>query len=153
MTLHETLVEHMKEAMRAKDQARLLVIRGLIAEGKKELLDAGIADREFATDEEMLTVIKRNVKRRKDSIEQFTKGGRADLAATEQAELTLLEAYLPTQASAAEIETVVRAKIAELKLDSSKKGQLIGMVSKEFKGNADGSLIKKIVDTVFSTTA
>lgn len=153
MTLHETLVEHMKEAMRAKDQARLLVVRGLIAESKKELLDAGVVDREFATDEEMLTVIKRNVKRRKDSIEQFTKGGRADLAATEQAELTLLEAYLPTQASAAEIETVVRAKIAELKLDSSKKGQLIGMVSKEFKGNADGSLIKKIVDTVFSTTA
>ena len=153
MTLHETLVEHMKEAMRAKDQARLLVVRGLIAESKKELLDAGVADREFATDEEMLTVIKRNVKRRKDSIEQFTKGGRADLAAAEQAELTLLETYLPKQASPEEIEAVVRAKIAQLSLDSTKKGQLIGMVSKEFKGNADGSLIKEIVDTVFSTTA
>lgn len=150
MTLHETLIEHMKDAMRAKDQARLLVIRGLIAECKKELLDAGVVDRELATDEEMLAVIKRNVKRRKDSIEQFTKGGRSDLASTETAELTILETYLPTQASAAEIETVVRAKIAELKLDSSKKGQLIGMVSKEFKGNADGSLIKKIVDAVFT---
>ena len=89
------------------------------------------------------------VKQRKDSIEQFEKGGRQDLVDNEEAELKVLEEFLPAQMSEEEVRKIVRLKIENLKIsDKSKIGILIGAVLKETGGNADGALVKKIVDEI-----
>lgn len=136
--------------MIAKDQVRTLALRGVSAEIQKELIAKGSAAPE-GTDEEVLTVIKKLVKQRKDSIDQFTKGGRPELAADEQAELAILSVYLPETMPKDEIRKVVEAKKAELGVtDKTGAGKLIGAVSKELKGKAEGSDIKEIVDSLFA---
>jgi uncharacterized protein YqeY len=93
-----------------------------------------------------MKVIKRLAKQRKDSIDQFTAGGRPELAADEQAELTVIESFLPAQMTEAEIESRIAAKLAESPLDPTKKGQFIGMMMKELGDTADGSLVKSVID-------
>ena len=96
-------------------------------------------------------MIIRAVKQRKDSIEQFEKGGRSDLAETEKAELEILEIYLPLQMSREEIIEYVKSRQAELNMaDLSKKNQFIGTIMKELKGKTDGALVKEIIDSLFS---
>ena len=91
-------------------------------------------------------VIKKAVKQRKDSIEQFEKGGRDDLAAREKEELAILEKYLPDQASPEEIEKVVVSVLEKLgEIDPTKSGIVVGAVMKEMQGTADGTLVKEIV--------
>jgi len=132
--------------MLAKDELRTMVLRGVQAEIQKELIAKKSAATE-ATDDETLSIVKRLVKQRKDSIDQFTKGGRPELAASEQKELKVLEAYLPATMPKDDIKKVVLAKKAELGItDKSGAGKLIGAVSKELKGRAEGSDIKAIVD-------
>ncbi|MCD8528069.1 MAG: GatB/YqeY domain-containing protein [Candidatus Pacebacteria bacterium] len=88
----------------------------------------------------------REAKRRKDSITQFTDGGRPDLAIDEQAELDILNAYLPKMMPREEVYAYVQAKIAELGItDKSQVGQLMGALMKELQGKADGLLVKEIV--------
>lgn len=136
--------------MIAKDSAKTTVLRGIQAEVQKEIL----AKKSFATegtDEEVLAAIKKLVKQRKDSIEQFIKGGRPELAADETSELKVLEAYLPASMPKDEIRKVVMAKKAELGVnDKTGAGKLIGAVSKELKGTAEGSDIKAVVDELFA---
>ena len=101
--MHEQIKNQIKDAMRAKDSVRLEVLRGLSALFTNDLLKKS-ADKKGAiptvlADEEVIAVIRRSVKQRKDSIEQFGKGGRADLVASESAELTILETYLPQMMS------------------------------------------------------
>ena len=97
-------------------------------------------------DGSVLQVIKRAVKQRKDSIEQFETGGRDDLAQKEKEELAILETYLPAQASREEVEAAVDAVIAELgSVDPTKSGVVVGMVMKKLAGNADGNLVKEMV--------
>jgi len=137
--------------MIAKNETRTLVLRGVQAEIQKELLIKKTPATE-ATDEEVLAIIKRLVKQRKDSIDQFTKGGRPELAETEQKELKILEAYLPASMPREQIRTVVLAKQTELGItDGTGAGKLIGAVSKELKGRADGSEIKAVVDEIFGS--
>src|SRR5690606_17390822 len=100
------------------------------------------------SDEEVLKVISRAAKQRKDSIEQFEKGGRADLAETEKQELSILESYLPVQMTKEEIEGYVKDKIASENPDKEKKNQFMGMIMKELKGRADGTLVKETVDSL-----
>jgi len=136
--------------MIAKDQVRTLALRGVSAEIQKELIAKGSAAPE-GTDEEVLAVIKKLVKQRKDSIDQFTKGGRPELAADEQAELAILAAYLPATMPKDQIRKVAEAKKAELGVtDKTGAGKLIGAISKELKGQADGSDIKEVVDSLFA---
>jgi uncharacterized protein YqeY len=150
MTLHQTIKGHIKEAMIAKDETRTMVLRGVQAEIQKDLIAKKSAANE-GTDEEVLAIVKRLVKQRKDSIDQFTKGGRPELAESEKKELAILEAYLPAAMSKEDIKKVVLAKKAELAVaDKSGAGKLIGAVSKELKGKADGSDIKAVVDEVFA---
>ncbi|MDE2116860.1 MAG: GatB/YqeY domain-containing protein [Patescibacteria group bacterium] len=151
MTLHQTIKNHTKESMLAKDETRTMVLRGVQAEIQRELLakklPAGTPAPTEATDDEALAVVKRLVKQRKDSIDQFTKGGRADLAENEQKELGILQRYLPAAMPREEIRKVVDAKRAELGVtDKSGAGKLIGAVSKELKGKAEGADIKAVVD-------
>jgi uncharacterized protein len=149
MTLHQTIKVHTKESMIAKDSARTMVLRGIQAEVQKELLAKGSFATE-GTDEEVLAVIKKLVKQRKDSIDQFTKGGRPELAESEKAELSVLQAYLPATMPKDEIRKVAEAKKAEMGVtDKSGAGKLIGAISKELKGKAEGSDIKEVVDSLF----
>jgi uncharacterized protein YqeY len=149
MTLHETIKSQMIEAMRAKQAEKLAVIRSLLALFQSEQLAKGSTD-PLLSDTDALALVKRAVKQRKDSIEQFTKGGRADLAATEQAELAILETYLPAMMSEAEILTIAEAKKLELGVtDKSKLGMLVGAVMKATAGQADGNDVKKVVESLF----
>lgn len=146
---HQELRDSVKAAMLAKDSVRLLVVRGLVTAATNDLVAKGRKPTEELTPEELQAIVSRAVKQRKDSIEQFEKGGRADLAETEKAELSILEAMLPPQMSDAEIEVVVRAKMAEMgPIDKQKSGQFVGAVMKDLKGKADGSAVKAVVERV-----
>lgn len=145
------LKEAMKEAMRAKDQVRLTVVRGLIAACTNEAVAKGKGPDGVLSEDEMLTVLTRAAKQRKDSIEQFEKGGRPELAEGEKVELKVIEAMLPAQMSQDEIVAAAKAKAAELGIsDKSKANQLMGMLMKDLKGKADGNAVKAVIDGMFA---
>lgn len=151
MSLHQTIKEQIKEAMKAHDTVRLGVVRGLVTSCMNELVATKRTPQDELTDEEVLNVIRRAVKQRKDSIEQFTKGGREDLAMTERAELEILETYLPAMMSKEDVIKVAKAKMAELGVvDKSKIGMFMGALMKELKGKADGDIVKTVVDELLS---
>ena len=108
MTLKARITEDMKDAMRAKDSARLSTIRMLLAAIKQREVDERIE----LTDADVLGVIEKMLKQRRDSIAQFEAGKREDLAAIERAELAVLQAYLPQQLTAAEIDALIAEAIA-----------------------------------------
>ncbi|MFZ3020117.1 MAG: GatB/YqeY domain-containing protein [Minisyncoccia bacterium] len=150
MSIEETIKGQLMEAMKAKDSVKTLTLRGLIAGFTNELVAKGKKPNEAVLDEIALTVLKRLANQRKDSIEQFTKGGRADLADVEKKELEIISSYLPAQASAEEIKKVAEAKKTELGItDKAKSGQLMGAVIKELNGNADSTVVKTIVESLF----
>ena len=146
MTLHQQIKDEIKEAMKAKDQVRLTVVRGLVSSFTNELVSLKRMPQDELTDEEVLNVIRRAVKQRKDSIEQFTKGQREDLADNERGELRILETYLPAQMSREEVLKIAQLKKTELNIDASKKGMFMGALMKELKGKADGEIVKSVVD-------
>jgi uncharacterized protein YqeY len=140
----------MKDAMRAKDSIKLTVIRGLMAACTNESVVKGKGPDGVLTEEEVLTVVGRAAKQRKDSIQQFEAGGRPELAEGEKAELAILETMLPAQMSREEIVAAAAAKAAELGItDKSKANQLMGMLMKDLKGKADGTVVKEVVDGMF----
>ena len=115
-----------------------------------ELVAKSKRPNETLEDVEALTVIARLAKQRKDSIEQFKKGGREDLVKEEEAELAILETYLPKMMERAEVEKIAKAKQAELGItDATKKGLLMSALMKDLKGKADGSVVKEVVDGLF----
>jgi len=151
MSLHEEIKGEIKEAMKAKDTVRLSVVRGMVAAFTNELVATGKAPDAILEDGGVLKVIKRLSNQRKDSIQQFIAGGRPELAEGEQAELAILEKYLPTLMSREEIEVVARAKKDELGVtDKAKAGQLTGAIMKDLAGKADGGDVKAVVDGLFN---
>ncbi len=150
MTLQETIKASLKEAMMAKDSVKMTVIRGLMSGFTNELVALGRTPQDALTDDEVLAVIRRGVKQRKDAIEQFVAGGREDLADSEKAELALLEVYLPAMMPREEIQKIAEAKKAELGIDDkSKSGMLMSTIMKELKGKADGADVKAVVEGLF----
>jgi uncharacterized protein len=148
--LIDQIKSDMKDAMRAKDDLRLQTLRGAIAASTNELVAKGMKPTDTVDDAMMMTILKRLAKQRKDSADQFTKGNRPELAEKELKELTIIEAYLPQQASREDIERVAAAKKTELNVDAAGKGKLMGIVMKELGGNADGGLVKEVVDSLFA---
>lgn len=147
--MHDKIQEQIKDAMRAKDQVRLITLRGVLAAFTNEAVALKRTPQDKLSDEEAVTVIKRLSKQRKDSIEQFEKGGRADLADNEKAELKILEQFLPAQMSEEKIREIINLKIKELKItDKSKIGILVGAVMKEAAGQADGNMVKVAVEEI-----
>ncbi|MDQ5957782.1 MAG: uncharacterized protein QG665_107 [Patescibacteria group bacterium] len=144
--LHEKIKGELKEAMKAKDTVKLAVIRGLLSAFTNEAVTKGKKPDEMLADEETLAVLKRASNQRKDAAEQYRTGGREDLAAGEEAELAIIQGYLPEQMSTEEIKKIVAEKIAELGADKTKMGQIIGAVVKATGGRADGGEIKKAVE-------
>jgi hypothetical protein len=150
MKIHETIKAQLLDAMRAKDTVRLNVIRGLLSSFSYEMIAKKSKD-EFLDDESVLGVIRKSVKQHKDSIEQFEKGDRKDLAKKEKAELVLLEVYLPQMMSKDDIKKIVKKKIAsEGEIDKKKIGQFLGQLMKELKGKADGADVKAVVDELLN---
>ncbi|MFW0871025.1 MAG: GatB/YqeY domain-containing protein [Patescibacteria group bacterium] len=146
----EEIREDMKQAMRNKDIVALNTLRGLMATCTNEIISQGGRPQDAITDEITNAVIKRLVKQRKDAIEQYKSGGRNDLAANEQAELQILENYLPEMMGRDQISQIAKDKKDELGLnDPSKTGILVGMVMKEVQGDADGALVKEVVEELF----
>ncbi len=149
--MQEQIRAQLKEAMLAKDSVRVGVLRGLIAAMTNELVAKGMKPTEALSDQDVLAVIKRQVKQRKDSIALFVQGGREDLAESEKAELALLEVYLPALMPRDEIKKVVEAKIAEQgPVDKAKSGMFVGSIMKELKDKADGALVKAVVDELLA---
>ena len=147
--LSEKIRKELTDAMRAKDSLKMNTLRGLLSAFTNELVAKGIKPQEQISDEDALAVIKRAVKQRKDSIEQFRNGKREDLAQKEEAELKILETYMPAQMSREQIEVVAKQVKEKLGItDKSKMGQFVGAVMKELKGGADGSLVKEVVESL-----
>lgn len=143
--IHQTIKDQIKDAMRAKDSLKLEVLRGLQSLFSNELIAKGKSD-PLLDDESVLALIRRSVKQRKDSIDQFEKGGRSDLAEKEKSELSILEGFLPSMMSQDEIKKFVQEKISASSIDKTKIGQFIGSLMKDLKGKADGALVKSIVE-------
>jgi len=143
MGLREQLTNDMKTAMREKNQLRLDSIR---------FLQAAIKNREIEvrpdaiTDEEVLSVVKKMVKQRKESIEQYKTANRQDLVDKEAAELVIIEAYLPAQMSKEDVEKIVLATIAELNATSIKDmGTVMKAVTAKTAGTADNKQVSEII--------
>lgn len=151
MSLQQEIKDGIKDAMKAKEEVKLSVLRSFSAAFTNELLTKGRKPTDELSDEEVLAVITRASKQRKDSIDQFIKGGRPELAESEQSELVVIEAYLPTLMGEDEIKTIVLAKKAEMNIsDKSQLGMFVGAVMKDLKGKADGALVKKVIDESFN---
>ncbi|MBP9710665.1 MAG: GatB/YqeY domain-containing protein [Candidatus Pacebacteria bacterium] len=147
---HAELKAGIKEAMKAKDTVRLTVLRGLVTAAMNESITKGTGPEGMLTDDEVMTIIMRAGKQRKDSIEQFEKGGRPELAEGEKAELAVIESMLPAQMSREEIEAAVKAKAAELGVaDKTGANKLMGVLMKDLKGKVDGNVVKDVVSTLF----
>ena len=150
MSLHEDIKAELKEAMKAKEAVRLSVVRSLLTAFMNELVATGRTPQDMLSDDEVMAVIKRAAKQRKESITQYEAAGRQELADPEKAELIVLEAYLPQMMSQEEILPIVEAKKAELGIDDkSKMGMLVGAVMKELGGKADGGDVKAVVESLF----
>jgi uncharacterized protein YqeY len=149
--MHDKIQNQIAEAMRAKDQVRLTTLRGMLAAFTNESVALKRTPKDKLSDQEAIAVIRKLVKQRKDSIEQFEKGGRNDLAENEKSELKILEEFLPAQMSEDKIKEIVLKKKEELGIsDKSKMGILMGAVMKETKGEADGALVKKTVEEILA---
>lgn len=151
MNINQKIREEIKESMKSGDKVRLSVLRGLVAGFTNELVAKKRKPDEEIGDELALEVIKRQAKQRKDSIEQFKKGGRDDLVKEEEAELKVLEEYLPEQMSEEEVRDIAEKKKTELGVsEKADMGKLMGALMQELKGRADGGVVKKIVDEILS---
>jgi len=143
MSLKERITDDMKSAMRSGEKDRLAAIRSITAAIKQREVDERVA----LADAQVLTVIEKLVKQRKESIAQFEAGGRADLVAKESAEMALLSAYLPTPLSDAELEQLIARAITDTGAASIKDmGRVMAQVKSAAAGRADmskvGALIK-----------
>ncbi len=147
MSLQERVTEDMKNAMRAKDSARLTTIRMLTAAMKQKEVD----ERVTLTDSDVLAIVDKLVKQRRDSIAQFEKGARPDLAAKERAEIEVLSIYLPKALTEAEINDEIAGTIATLGVSGP---QAMGKVMAELKprlaGRADMTRVSALVKAALS---
>ena len=147
MSLKDQITEDMKTAMRAKDSARLLTIRGLLAALKQKEVD----ERVVLTDADVIAIVDKLIKQRKDSITQFTAGGRTDLVDKEAAELQVLEGYLPQRLSADEIAAEVAKIVASVGATGpGDMGKVMGAVKAQLAGKADMGLVSAAVKQALS---
>ena len=141
------LQQELVVAMKAGEKAKMMGLRNIIGKLKAAKIDKG----ESLTDEESLKILKSAAKQLKESIDQYQKGGRADLAEEEAYELSLLEKYLPGQLSEEIIRETVKNIVENTGAESIQDmGQVMGAAMKEFAGSADGKLVQKIVQEELS---
>ncbi|NLN07053.1 MAG: GatB/YqeY domain-containing protein [Firmicutes bacterium] len=139
--------DDMKQAMKAGDKKRLSTIRMLLAAIKNE----SIEKRKELSSEDISAVIQREIKQRRTAIAEFRAGGREDLVQENEAEIAVLESYLPPQLSDAELEALVRQVVAETGASSLREmGKVMGKIMPQVKGKADGGRVQAIVRKVLA---
>lgn len=142
--LKEKVYADLKAAMLARDEVAVSALRMLKAAIMKFEVSGG--EKIEAADEDVMALIKKELKSRKDSIEQFKSGGREDLAAKEEAEIKALKGYLPKQMSEDEVRAVVKQVVAEMGVSGSGiTGRVMGVCMGKLKGQADGAIVSKLV--------
>ena len=147
MSLKAQLTEDMKSAMKAGDKDRLKVVRLMLADIKRVEIDS----RQQVDEAGVLRILEKAVKQRRDSIEQFDKGGREDLSAIEKTELDIIQTYLPEQLSRDDIRATAQALIAQLGAQGPRqKGKVMGPLMADLRGKADGRLVNEVVDELLS---
>lgn len=141
------LNQDLKEALKAKDEAKLRTVRMLLAAIKNfEVEKMGPA-----TDEEIFQIMSKEIKKRQEAIEMYEKGGRPDLAQAEKQEIEVIQSYMPNQLSEEEIRELARKVISEMNLKSPKDvGTAMKVIMPQVKGRADGKLVNKIVSELLS---
>ena len=144
------LRDRLREELQASRKARQTSLTLVLGTVLSDIENHQIAIRRDLTDDDVVDVIRKAIKRRKESIEAFDKGGRPELAATERAEVDVLGVYLPAGASEDEIRAAVRVAIAA---GAANLGALMGKVVPQFKGRADGSVVNRIAREELGTSA
>ncbi len=148
MSLLKKLQEEMKSAMKSGDKERLATIRMLISEIKKVQIDT----KKELSDEEIIKILQKYAKQRKDSIEQYRKAGREDLAEKEERELKIVQEFLPQPLTEEEIQKIVEEVIKETGASSMKDmGKVMKIVMEKTQGRAEGSVVSKIVKEKLSS--
>ncbi len=150
MTLYETVSAHLKEAMKSGDTLRRDTLRLFQSALKNVAIEKHKSPDQFS-DSEVEDVLKRLVKQRKDSIEQFRAGSREDLALKEEAELNLLSAYLPQAMGEEELRVLVASALKTAGMTTKTQvGQAMGVVMKQVAGRASGDDVRRIVEMLLS---
>jgi len=148
MGLLERLNQDMMQAMKNKEKDRLSVIRMVKASLQNEAIKLGKSE---LTEEEELTVLSRELKQRKDSLQEFENAGRSDLVEKVKAEIAVITEYMPEQLSEEELIQIIKTTISEVNATSkSDMGKVMGAVMPKVKGKADGSLVNKLVQGLLS---
>jgi len=152
MSLKEKITEDMKGAMRARDTARLGTVRLLLSAMKqKEIDERLVLTGTVLTDADILAIIDKMVKQRRESIAQFEKAGRNDLADAEKAEIAVLSAYLPQQLSEAEVAKEIDAAIAQTGASGAKEmGKVMGLLKSRLAGRTDMGRVSGLVKAKLS---
>jgi uncharacterized protein YqeY len=146
-TLSERIESAMRDAMRARDEQRTTTLRMAMAAAHNQKIARG----RDLTDDEVVDVLTKQVKQRRESIEMFRAGGREDRAAAEEAEAVILAEFLPEQLDETEIEALARAAIAETGATGpADLGRVMGALSPRTKGRADGRLVSDVVRRVLA---
>ena len=143
MSVYDKLLSDMKDAMKARDKVRLGVIRGI----KAQVMNAKVADGNHdLTEDQINDIIMKEIKQQKESLEEFQKADRKDLAEEQEAKLKIAEEYAPEQLSEAEVEKIVQETISQVGAESMADfGKVMGAIMPKVKGQADGSVINKLV--------
>lgn len=150
MELKDRLAEDLKQAMRQGDERRKSTIRLV----KAAITNAEIERGEELSDDEVLAIIGKQAKQRRESVAEFAKGGRQDLVGQEEEELQILLSYLPAQMSRDEIEVAARQVIAEVGATSqAQMGEVMRRLMSQLKGKAEGSLVNQVVREILSGEA
>ena len=147
MTLRSDILDAQKEALKAHDEARLAVLRMLWSAIRNQEIEKGHTE---LNDEEVQKMAATQIKQLKDAAVDFARGDRQDLVAKSEAEIKILQAYLPEQMSDEELRSLVEKIIKESGLSGTAVGKAIGSVMKEVKGRADGNRVKEIVSKILA---
>lgn len=149
-TLQQRLESAMRDAMRSRDQQRLQTVRMALAAAQNQRIARG----RDLTDDEVVDVLTKQVKQRRESIAMYREAGREDRAAAEQAEAAILAEFLPEQLSEQEIVALARAAIAASGASSpSDMGRVMGALSPQTKGRADGRVVSDVVRRLLAESA
>lgn len=147
MSLKEQFQNDLITAMKERDEGRVSVLRMLKSAIMK--FEVSGTQKSVATEEEVLQILKKEVKQRRESIDQFEKGGRPDLAVLEYKELAMLEAYLPEMMGETQVQAIVEEVVNQMNASGPQDmGKVMGAVMAQLKGQADGTLVRTLVQQV-----
>ena len=146
MEIVDKIDKSLTDALKNKDQDRTLTLRSIISQKKQKEIEKRTQDKKNITDEDMILILNKMVKQRRESIELYKQGGRQDLADKETKELKIIQEYLPEQLSEEEIKEICEQAINNLKASSLKDmGKVMGIIKSKYKGSVDLSIAGKIL--------